>query len=249
MCFIFREITWPKTKTPLFNKSQVTPSCCNHRRTPRNSEPTPQVDRQQCCTARPVDRGYPRSFAPLDSPQTDIPTHGFKEVLWKKLFRMPSSRSPQPPPRFPQPQFSGAHVCREAGVGYLVVSHVSGRQFFVGESSPFVQTQFSGSVSKCYEVEPLVDSKASGSASKNSSSSRSGSGSRNSSRSSPGDADGGEDSDEEEEEQRVVMFEGRLLRYHPSRPMALKTCRISALKLEAQWQQRELGELSGEVRY
>lgn len=128
-------------------------------------------------------------------------------------------------------------------MGYLVVSHVSGRQFFVGESSPFVQTQFSGSVSKCYEVEPLVGSKASGSASKNSSSISGGS----SSRSSPGGADGSEDSDEEEEEQRVVMFEGRLLRYHPSRPMALKTCRISALKLEAQWQQSELGELSGEV--
>lgn len=127
-------------------------------------------------------------------------------------------------------------------MGYLVVSHVSGRQFFVGESSPFVQTQFSGSVSKCYEVEPLVGSKASGSASKNSSSISGGS----SSRSSPGGADGSEDSDEEEEEQRVVMFEGRLLRYHPSRPMALKTCRISALKLEAQWQQSELGELSGE---
>ncbi|CAN0050770.1 unnamed protein product, partial [Laminaria digitata] len=158
---------------------------------------------------------------------------------------MPSSRSPQAPPRFPQPQFSGAHVCREAGVGYLVVSHVSGRQFFVGESSPFVQTQFSGSVSKCYEVEPLVGSKASGSAPKNNSSSSTSSGS--SSRSSTGGrADGGEDSDKEREEQRVVMFEGRLLRYHPSRPMALKTCRISALKLEAQWQQRELGELSGE---
>lgn len=154
---------------------------------------------------------------------------------------MPSSRSPQPPLRFPQPQFSGAHVCREAGVGYLVVSHVSGRQFFVGESSPFVQTQFSGSVSKCYEVE-LVGSKTSGSAGENSNSSSS------RSCSSTGGANIGEDSDDEDEEQRVVMFEGRLLRYHPSRPMALKTCRISALKLEAQWQQRELGELSGEVR-
>ena len=131
-------------------------------------------------------------------------------------------------------------------MGYLVVSHVSGRQFFVDESSPFVQTQFSGSVSKCYEVESLVGSKALGSALKNNSSS---SGSSSSSRRSPGGADGGEDSDEEDEEQCVVMFEGRLLRYHRSRPMALKTCRISALKLEAQWQRRELGELSGEVSY
>lgn len=142
-----------------------------------------------------------------------------------------SSRTPLPPPRFPRPQFSDAHVCREEGVGYLLVSHASGRQFFCPERSQCVQTQFSGSVSKCYEVEPLVGSKASAAAKNRAQQ----------------DQDGEEEYDGQGEEQRVVMFEGKLLRYHPSRPMALKTCRIAILKLEAQWQQCELGELSGEV--
>ena len=53
---------------------------------------------------------------------------------------------------------------------------------------------------------------------------------------------------EGEEEHALVTFEGNLYRYCPSRPMGLKTCRIDVLKLEAHWQDAELGELSGEVR-
>lgn len=125
-----------------------------------------------------------------------------------------------PPPCFPQPKFSTAHVEREVGIGHLLHSRSSGRRFFRPESSPCVQTQFSGSVSRCYEV--WTD----------------GQGWRDENiRSDDGD----------EEEPRIVQFGDRSFRFYLSRPLALKTCRIEELKLEAQWQQRKLGELTGEA--
>lgn len=57
--------------------------------------------------------------------------------------------------------------------------------------------------------------------------------------------------DELEEDEEGLMssfvFHGKLWKYRPSRPLALKTSRIAALKLEAQWQRCALGELVGEV--
>lgn len=125
-----------------------------------------------------------------------------------------------PPPRFPEPKFSKAHVENEVGVGYFIVSRASGRRFFCPESSPYVETQFSGSVRRCYEV--WVEGQ--------------------------GWPDGNVQTEEiDEEEASFVDFGGQTFRFYESRPLALKTCRIDELKLEAQWQQRELGELAGEV--
>lgn len=111
--------------------------------------------------------------------------------------------------------------------GYLLLSRTSGRQFFCPEGSACVQTQFSGSVSRCFEAWACEEDY------------------------------GSVESDVEVEGERattavedglsIVSFDGRAFRYFSTRPLALKTCRIEVLKLEAQWQQRELGELTGEV--
>lgn len=125
-----------------------------------------------------------------------------------------------PPPSFPEPKFSTAHVESEVGVGYLILSRSSGRRFFCPENSPYVETQFSGSVSRCFEA--WIDGQTW--------------------------TDGGVRTDEiEDEEPSFVDIGGQSYRFYLSRPLALKTCHIEELKLEAQWQQRELGELTGEA--
>ncbi|CAM9274338.1 unnamed protein product [Ectocarpus sp. 12 AP-2014] len=55
-----------------------------------------------------------------------------------------------------------------------------------------------------------------------------------------------EPKEEDQDERSVIIFGGKLLRYCPSCPLALKTNRISVLKLEAQWQRCAMGELVGE---
>ncbi|CAM9094507.1 unnamed protein product [Scytosiphon promiscuus] len=116
--------------------------------------------------------------------------------------------APQASPVFPQAIFSRAQVENESGTGSLLASQSTLRQFFCpAEDSHVQQTQFSGSVSKVYEIE---------------------------------------DPDCQDEDLDEVLFGGRLLRYSPSRPLALKTCRIAVLKLEAQWQRCAMGELVGE---
>lgn len=118
--------------------------------------------------------------------------------------------APQASPVFPQAVYSRAEVSNDPGTGYLLASQASERQFFCpAEDSHVQQTQFSGSVSRVYEIE------------------------------SP---------DSRDEDLNEVLFAGKLLRYCPSRPLALKTCRIAVLKLEAQWQRCAMGELVGEVR-
>lgn len=118
--------------------------------------------------------------------------------------------APQASPVFPQAVYSRAEVSNEPGTGYLLASQASSRQFFCpADDSHVQQTQFSGSVSRVYEIESQ---------------------------------DAREDEDLEE-----VLFGGKLLRYCLSRPLALKTCRIAVLKLEAQWQRCAMGELVGEV--
>ncbi|CAM9170377.1 unnamed protein product [Hapterophycus canaliculatus] len=118
--------------------------------------------------------------------------------------------APQASPVFPQAVYSRAEVSTEPGTGYVLASQASSRQFFCpAEDSHVQQTQFSGSVSRVYEIESL-------------------------------------DSFQEEEDLEEVLFGGKLLRYCPSRPLALKTCRIAVLKLEAQWQRSAMGELVGE---
>lgn len=57
-----------------------------------------------------------------------------------------------------------------------------------------------------------------------------------------------EDEDDEEYEQEIVSLEGRLYRYIKQSPMCLKTCGIEVLRMEAAYQNRELGRLQGEVR-
>lgn len=127
--------------------------------------------------------------------------------------------APQPSPVFPKPVYARAEVTSIAGVGKLLASHASSRKFFCpAEDSHCAQTQFSGSVSKTYET--IEDC----------------------------EQDGYDDDDDSGEELCSVAFAGELLRYYPSRPLALKTSRIAVLKLEAQWQRCSLGELTGEVR-
>lgn len=58
----------------------------------------------------------------------------------------------QPSPVFPRPVYARAEVTDEPGVGFLLVSQTSFRQFFCPEDSHCVATQFSGSVTKTYEV-------------------------------------------------------------------------------------------------
>lgn len=62
-----------------------------------------------------------------------------------------------------------------------------------------------------------------------------------------GDSDKFSEDMQDVEGSSVVFFNGRAFRYYLARPMALKTSRIDMLKLEACYQQRELGELTGEV--
>ena len=116
----------------------------------------------------------------------------------------------QPSPVFPRPVYAAAEITSEPGVGFILVSQSSFRQFFCPEGSHCVATQFSGSVTKTYEV---VE----------------------------------HDDPEDPHELCSVIFGGRLLHYDASRPLALKTSRISVLQLEAQWQRCALGELTGEV--
>lgn len=129
---------------------------------------------------------------------------------------------PMPPPRFPESKFSTARVEREDGVGCLLVSRTSGRRFFCPDGSPSLQTQF-GAVCKIFEAWGTDITQEE------------------------------EDSLPDEHEDRnvegssIVIFDGRVFRYYPARPMALKTSHIDMLKLEANYQQRELGELTGEV--
>lgn len=141
-----------------------------------------------------------------------------------------------PPPRFPEPRFSSAHVIREPGVGYLLVSHLSGRQFFCAEGTPCVQTQFSGSVSRCYEARSLVAIKDRGLQEDGVGYARR-------------EEEEAQEDEEEEGVSNLVAFAGQTFRYWPSRVMALKTCCIASLKLEGVYQGCEIGELSGEVRY
>eukprot|EP00903_Cladosiphon_okamuranus_P006973 g6786.t1 len=58
----------------------------------------------------------------------------------------------KPSPVFPRPVYATAEVTNEPGVGFLLVSQTSLRQFFCPEDSHCVATQFSGSVTKTYEV-------------------------------------------------------------------------------------------------
>lgn len=58
----------------------------------------------------------------------------------------------QPSPVFPRPVYARAEVTNEPGMGFLLVSQTSFRQFFCPEDSHCVATQFSGSVTKTYEV-------------------------------------------------------------------------------------------------
>lgn len=126
-----------------------------------------------------------------------------------------------PPPPFPDPKFSEAFVEHEEGVGSLLFSRFSTRRFFCPESSPCVQTQFAGSVRRCFEAWVHGRDFA--------------------------ERDEEDAEQEEEEESSIVCLNGRAFQYFPARPMALKTCRIEVLRLEACYQQRELGELTGEV--
>lgn len=125
------------------------------------------------------------------------------------------------PPRFPESKFSKARVEREDGVGCLLISRTSSRRFFCPDGSPALETQF-GAVCKIFEAWGT-------------------------------DAQEEEDSLPEDHEDgnvegsSIVIFDGRAFRYYPARPMALKTSRIDMLKLEASYQQRELGALTGEV--
>eukprot|EP00752_Nemacystus_decipiens_P006994 g6273.t1 len=58
----------------------------------------------------------------------------------------------KPSPVFPKPVYATAEVTNEPGVGFLLASQKSFRQFFCPEDSHCVATQFSGSVTKTYEV-------------------------------------------------------------------------------------------------
>lgn len=58
----------------------------------------------------------------------------------------------QPSPVFPRPVYATAVVTNEPGVGFLLTSQTSCRQFFCPEDSHCVATQFSGSVTKTFEV-------------------------------------------------------------------------------------------------
>lgn len=120
--------------------------------------------------------------------------------------------APQASPVFPKPVYSRAVVSNETGVGSLLVSQTSARQFFCpAKDSRFIQTQFGGAVQTVYEATPF------------------------------------DPKEEDQDERSVIIFGGKLLRYCPSCPLALKTNRISVLKLEAQWQRCAMGELVGEV--
>lgn len=120
--------------------------------------------------------------------------------------------APQASPVFPKPVYSRAVVSNEPGVGSLLVSQTSARQFFCpAKDSRFIQTQFGGAVQTVFEATPF------------------------------------DPKEQDHDERTVVIFAGRLLRYCPSCPLALKTNRISVLKLEAQWQRCAMGELVGEV--
>ncbi|CBN75151.1 stress kinase [Ectocarpus siliculosus] len=119
--------------------------------------------------------------------------------------------APQASPVFPKPVYSRAVVSNEPGVGSLLVSQTSARQFFCpAKDSRFIQTQFGGAVQTVYEATPF------------------------------------DPKEEDQDERSVIIFGGKLLRYCPSCPLALKTNRISVLKLEAQWQRCAMGELVGE---
>lgn len=61
-------------------------------------------------------------------------------------------RCAKPSPVFPRPVYATAEVTNDPGVGFLLVSQTSFREFFCPEDSHCVATQFSGNVTKVFEV-------------------------------------------------------------------------------------------------